>query len=43
MFLSIKFVIDDLEDKLVSRSFKLYEPIQKEFADFYKVNNRYKV
>lgn len=38
-----KLTIDNFEGKLVSRSFKLYEPIQKEFADFCKVNNRYKV
>lgn len=38
-----KLTIDNFDGKLVSRSFKLYEPIQKEFADFCKVNNRYKV
>ena len=38
-----KLVIEDFEGKLVSRSFKLYEPIQKEFTEFCKVNNKYKV
>lgn len=38
-----KLVIEDFEGKLVSRSFKLYEPIQKEFTDFCKMNNKYKV
>ena len=32
-----KLTIDNFEGKLVSRSFKLYEPIQKEFADFAKL------
>ena len=38
-----KLVIGNFEGKLISRSFKLYEPIQKDFAEFCKVNNRYKV
>lgn len=38
-----KLVIEDFEGKLVSRSFKLYESIQKEFTDFCKMNNKYKV
>ena len=38
-----KLVIEDFDGKLVSRSFKLYESIQKEFTDFCKVNNKYKV
>ena len=36
-------VIDDFEGELVTRSYKLYEPIQKDFAEFCKRNNKYKV
>lgn len=35
--------IEDFDGDIVVRSYKLYEPIQKEFADFCKVNNKYKV
>ena len=38
-----KLGIDDFEGNIVVRSYKLYEPIQQEFADFCKVNNKYKV
>ena len=34
---------DDFEGNIVVRSYKLYESIQKEFADFCKANNKYKV
>ena len=35
--------VEDFEGDIVVRSYKLYESIQKEFADFCKVNNKYKV
>ena len=35
-------IIDDFEGKVVTRSYKLYEPIQKEFAEFCK-RNKFKV
>ena len=38
-----KLKIDDFEGDIVVRSYKLYEPIQQEFTDFCKVNNKYKV
>lgn len=38
-----KLNIEDFEGDIVVRSYKLYEPIQKEFTDFCKVNNKYKV
>ena len=38
-----KFKVDDFEGEIVVRSYKLYEPIQKEFLDFCKKNNKYKV
>lgn len=38
-----KLKIEDFKGDLVVRSYKLYEPIQKEFTDFCKVNNKYKV
>lgn len=38
-----KLKIEDFEGDLVVRSYKLYEPIQKEFTDFCKSNNKYKV
>ncbi|MGL5715174.1 MAG: hypothetical protein ACRCX2_19310 [Paraclostridium sp.] len=38
-----KLKVDDFEGDIVVRSYKLYEPIQQEFADFCKVNNKYKV
>lgn len=38
-----KLKVDDFEGKIVVRSYKLYEPIQQEFADFCKANNKYKV
>ncbi len=37
-----KLIIDDFEGKVVTRSYKLYEPIQKEFAEFCK-RNKFKV
>lgn len=37
-----KLVIDDFEGEVVTRSYKLYESIQKEFAEFCK-GNKYKV
>ena len=37
-----KFKVDDFEGEIVVRSYKLYEPIQKEFLDFCKKNNKYK-
>ncbi|MEG2246552.1 MAG: hypothetical protein RR942_14440 [Romboutsia sp.] len=40
---SEKLSIEDFDGDIVVRSYKLYEPIQKEFADFCKVNNKYKV
>ena len=38
-----KLKIDDFEGDIVVRSYKLYESIQKEFTDFCKINNKYKV
>lgn len=38
-----KFKIRDFKGNTISRSFKLYEPIQKEFLKFCKKNNKYKV
>lgn len=38
-----KLNIENFEGKIVTRSYKLYEPIQKEFTEFCKVNNKYKV
>lgn len=38
-----KFKVDDFEGDIVVRSYKLYEPIQKEFLEFCKRNNKYKV
>ena len=38
-----KLEIDDFEGDIVVRSYKLYESIQKEFTDFCKINNKYKV
>jgi len=38
-----KLNISDFEGDLVTRSYKLYEPIQKDFAEFCKKNNKYKV
>jgi len=38
-----KFRVDDFEGDIVVRSYKLYESIQKEFLDFCKRNNKYKV
>lgn len=37
------FKVDDFEGDIVVRSFKLYENIQKEFLEFCKKNNKYKV
>ena len=37
------FKVDDFEGEIVVRSYKLYEPIQKEFLEFCKKNNKYKV
>ena len=38
-----KFKVDDFEGDIVVRSYKLYEPIQREFLEFCKKNNKYKV
>ena len=38
-----KFKVDDFEGDIVVRSYKLYEPIQKDFLEFCKRNNKYKV
>ena len=38
-----KFKVDDFEGDIVVRSYKLYESIQKEFTEFCKINNKYKV
>ena len=38
-----KFKVDDFEGEIVVRSYKLYEPIQKDFLEFCKRNNKYKV
>ena len=38
-----KFKVDDFEGDIVVRSYKLYEPIQREFLEFCKRNNKYKV
>lgn len=37
------FKVDDFEGEIVVRSYKLYEPIQKEFLEFCKSHNKYKV
>ncbi|MEG1142765.1 MAG: hypothetical protein RSE41_10065, partial [Clostridia bacterium] len=37
-----KLIIEDFEGDVVVRSYKVYEPIQKEFAEFCK-GNKYKV
>lgn len=38
-----KFKVEDFEGDIVVRSYKLYEPIQREFLNFCKRNNKYKV
>lgn len=38
-----KFKVDDFEGDIVVRSYKLYKPIQREFLEFCKKNNKYKV
>ena len=38
-----KFKVDDFEGEIVVRSYKLYGPIQKDFLEFCKRNNKYKV
>ena len=38
-----KFRIKEFKGEAVARSFKLYDPVQKEFAKFCKKNNKYKV
>ena len=38
-----KLIISDFDDKIVVRSYKLYESIQKDFTAFCKRNNKYKV
>ena len=38
-----KFKVDDFEGNIVVRSYKLYEPIQRDFLEFCKRNNKYKV
>ena len=38
-----KFEVDDFEGDIVVRSYKLYEPVQREFLEFCKRNNKYKV
>lgn len=38
-----KFKVDDFEGDIVVRSYKLYEPIQRDFLEFCKRNNKYKV
>ena len=38
-----KFKVDDFEGDIVVRSYKLYESIQREFLEFCKRNNKYKV
>ena len=38
-----KFKVDGFEGDIVVRSYKLYEPIQREFLEFCKKNNKYKV
>ena len=38
-----KLNIEDFEGDIVVRSYKLYEPIQREFLEFCKRNNKYKV
>ena len=35
--------VDDFEGAIVPRSYKLYESIAKEFAEFCKANNKYKI
>lgn len=36
-------VIEDFEGNIVPRSYKLYESVAKEFAEFCKANNKYKI
>ena len=38
-----KFKVEDFEGDIVVRSYKLYGPIQREFLEFCKRNNKYKV
>ena len=38
-----KLSIEDFEGEIVVRSYKLYESIQKDFTEFCKRNNKYKV
>lgn len=38
-----KLIISDFDDKIVVRSYKLYESIQKDFTEFCRRNNKYKV
>ena len=38
-----KFKVDDFEGEIVVRSYKLYEPIQRDFLEFCKRNNKFKV
>jgi len=38
-----KFKVDDFEGDIVVRSYKLYENIQRDFLEFCKRNNKYKV
>lgn len=38
-----KLIIEDFEGEIVVRSYKLYESIQKDFTEFCKRNNKYKV
>ena len=35
--------VDDFDGAIVPRSYKLYEPVAKEFAEFCKANNKYKI
>lgn len=35
--------VDDFEGNIVPRSYKLYESVAKEFAEFCKANNKYKI
>lgn len=38
-----KLIIEDFEGDVISRAFKIYEPIQKEFVEFCKSNKKYKI
>lgn len=38
-----KLTIGDFEGEVVVRSYKLYESVQKEFTEFCKLNNKYKI